>query len=160
MERRIQRNGGVVMSNLLQVRVTGILVEDERILLVKQSVSSERGWSLPGGRVEQGETLEEAMVREMEEETGLITKVKKLLYLCDKPDSSPSLLHITFLLERLEGEIRLPSNEFDLNPIGDVVLVPIADLASHGFSEKFSTIVKRGFPESGSYQGRKSNIGL
>ncbi|MFG1735243.1 hypothetical protein PAEVO_53020 [Paenibacillus sp. GM2FR] len=148
------------MSNLLQVRVTGILIEDERILLVKQSVSSERGWSLPGGRVEQGETLEEAMVREMEEETGLITKVKKLLYLCDKPDSSPSLLHITFLLERLEGEIRLPSNEFDLNPIGDVVLVPIADLASHGFSEKFTTIVKRGFPESGSYQGLKRNIGL
>ncbi|MEC0259668.1 NUDIX hydrolase [Paenibacillus lautus] len=147
------------MSNLLQVRVTGILIEDERILLVKQ-VSSERGWSLPGGRVEQGETLEEAMVREMEEETGLITKVKKLLYLCDKPDSSPSLLHITFLLERLEGEIRLPSNEFDLNPIGDVVLVPIADLASHGFSEKFTTIVKRGFPESGSYQGLKRNIGL
>ncbi|MDZ4938597.1 NUDIX domain-containing protein, partial [Clostridium perfringens] len=73
------------MSNLLQVRVTGILIEDERILLVKQSVSSERGWSLPGGRVEQGETLEEAMVREMEEETGLTTKVKKLLYLCDKP---------------------------------------------------------------------------
>ena len=42
------------MNNLLQVRVTGILIEDERILLVKQSVSAERGWSLPGGRVEQG----------------------------------------------------------------------------------------------------------
>lgn len=148
------------MSNLLQVRVTGILIEDERILLVKQSVSAERGWSLPGGRVEQGETLEEAMVREMVEETGLTTKVKKLLYLCDKPDSSPSLLHITFLLERLEGEIRLPSNEFDSNPIGDVVLVPIADLTSYGFSEKFMTVVQHGFPESGSYQGLKGNIGL
>ncbi len=36
------------MSNLLQVRVTGILIEDEHILLVKQSVSAERGWSLRG----------------------------------------------------------------------------------------------------------------
>ncbi|MGV2686530.1 NUDIX domain-containing protein, partial [Clostridium perfringens] len=71
------------MSNLLQVRVTGILIEDERILLVKQSVSSERGWSLPGGRVDQGERGEEALFRAMEEDTGVSTNVKKLLYLCD-----------------------------------------------------------------------------
>lgn len=148
------------MNNLLQVRVTGILIEDERILLVKQSVSAERGWSLPGGRVEQGETLEEAMIREIQEETGLITKVTKLLYLCDKPDSSPSLLHITFLLERLAGELRLPSNEYDLNPIGDVVMVPIRDLTAYGFSEKFMTLVQNGFPDAGSYQGLKSQIGL
>ncbi|KOP64804.1 DNA mismatch repair protein MutT [Bacillus sp. FJAT-18019] len=148
------------MNSLLQVRVTGILIEDERILLVKQSVSAERGWSLPGGRVEQGETLEEAMIREIQEETGLITKVTKLLYLCDKPDSSPSLLHITFLLERLAGELRLPSNEYDLNPIGDVAMIPIRDLTAYGFSEKFMTIVLNGFPEAGSYQGLKSQIGL
>ena len=47
--------------------------------------------------------LEEAMVREMREETGLEVKIKKLLYVCDKPDASPSLLHITFLLEKITG---------------------------------------------------------
>lgn len=57
------------MSNLLQVRVTGILVEDGKILLVKQNVTSDRKWSLPGGRVEEGETLEDAIAREIEEET-------------------------------------------------------------------------------------------
>ncbi|MGO4108481.1 NUDIX hydrolase [Paenibacillus sp. YAF4_2] len=148
------------MSNLLQVRVTGVLIEEKRILLVKQRVSDIRSWSLPGGRVEQGETLEEAIVRELEEETGLKTRIIKLLYLCDKPDASPSLLHITFLLERVGGELRLPSNEFDLNPIKDVAFVPIIELTEYGFSEIFEQLVQDGFPEAGSYQGLKSNIGL
>jgi ADP-ribose pyrophosphatase len=148
------------MSALLQVRVTGVVVEEERILLVKQRVSADRGWSLPGGRVEQGETLEAAIVRELEEETGLSTEVEKLLYLCDKPDASPSLLHITFLLRRIGGEIRLPSNEFDANPIADVVMAPIHELESYGFSAQFAALVREGFPDAGSYQGLKSNIGL
>ena len=148
------------MSNLLQVRVTGILIEEERILLVKQKVSDNRSWSLPGGRVEQGETLEEAIIRELEEETGLTTRIIKLLYLCDKPDASPSLLHITFLLEIVGGGLRLPSNEFDQNPINDVVFVPITELTEYGFSETFEQLVQDGFPEAGSYKGLKSMIGL
>lgn len=49
----------------------------------------------------------------------LNTKVSKLLYICDKPDASPSLIHITFLLENIGGEIRFPSNEFDYKWYGD-----------------------------------------
>lgn len=85
------------MENVMQVRVTGILIESEKVLLVKQKVAN-RDWSLPGGRVENGETLEEAMIREMKEETGLDVKVKNLLYVCDKPDALPSLLHITYYI--------------------------------------------------------------
>lgn len=95
------------MENVMQVRVTGILIEGEKLLLVKQKVAN-RNWSLPGGRVENGEMLEEAMIREMREETGLEVKIKKLLYVCDKPDASPSLLHITFLLEKLTGKLCYP----------------------------------------------------
>jgi len=143
---------------LFQIRLTGVLVEDEKILLVKQKVSAERTWSLPGGRLEHGETLEEGVVRELHEETGLIVKVKKLLYICEKPDVN--LLHITFSLERIAGEIRLPTNEFDENPIYDVKMVDIKALSSYGFSEKFRNIVENSFPDSGSYRGLKSTIGL
>ncbi|MCP1321008.1 DNA mismatch repair protein MutT [Bacillus thuringiensis] len=147
------------MENVMQVRVTGILIEGEKLLLVKQKVAN-RNWSLPGGRVENGEMLEEAMIREMREETGLEVKIKKLLYVCDKPDASLSLLHITFLLEKLTGEIMLPSNEFDHNPIHDVQKVPIKDLSQYGFSETFITLISEGFASAGSYQGLKQNIGL
>ena len=144
----------------MKARVTGILIEDGKILLVKQVVSRERGWSLPGGRVEEGETLEEGLLREMNEETSLTTKIVKLLYLCEKPEEDPPLLHITFLLERVSGDIRLPSNEFDDNPISDVKMIPISDLTSYGFSARFVNIVKNRFPDAGSYKGHKRNIGL
>lgn len=147
-------------SIMFQIRVTGVLVEDDKILLVKQKVSSKRCWSLPGGRLERGETLEEGIIREVEEETGLKTKVVKLLYICDKTDSKIPLIHITFLLERKEGEITLPTNEFDDNPIHDVQMVLIDNLTDFGFSEKFRNIVKQGFRNSGSYMGFKSSIGL
>ncbi|PEE40573.1 NUDIX hydrolase [Bacillus pseudomycoides] len=138
------------MNHLLQVRVTGILIEKENLLIVKQKVS-DRNWSLPGGRVEGGE---------MREETGLETRIKKLLYICDKPDVTPSLVHITFLLERVSGEIKLPSNEFDHNPIHDVKMVPLTELRNYHFSEAFIELIEKGFPNAGTYQGLKQNIGL
>ena len=101
-----------------RVRVTGVLVEGERLLLVRQAVTPTRGWSLPGGSVEPGETLETAMVREIKEETGLDVSVSRLLYLAEIPEES--LLHVTFELTREGGDLRLPSNEVDGNPISDV----------------------------------------
>lgn len=145
---------------LFQVRVTGVLVEDNKILIVKQKITPDRSWSLPGGRVHQGELLEEAMFREMREETGLQTRVNRLLYVCDKPDVTPPLIHITFLLDHMEGKISLPTNEFDENPIYDVRMIPIEDLTSFDFSERFQRIVKQGFQDSGNYVGLKSEIGL
>lgn len=143
-----------------QIRVAGVLLREDTILLVRQTVTSTRGWSLPGGRVETGELLSEAVVREMREETGLETKVRKLLYLCDKPDSTPPMMHITFLLEQTGGVITMPTNEHDENPISDVRFVPVADLESCGFTKQFRDLVSDGFPNAGSYMGLKSNIGL
>jgi mutator protein MutT len=54
------------------VCVGAIVVEDDRLLMVRRGQLPAAGeWSVPGGRVELGETLAEAVVREVAEETGL-----------------------------------------------------------------------------------------
>ena len=145
---------------IFNIRITGILIENNEILLVQQKLSDKRDWSLPGGRLERGETLSQGLIREMKEETGLDVEIVRMLYLCDVAASSNTVLHITFLLRRIGGEIELPSNEFDENPIHDVKFVPISELAQYGFSEKFIQVIKDGFSNAGNYVGDKINIGL
>ena len=148
-------------NNCFQIRVTGVLIEDMKLLVVKQKVhTTDRYWSLPGGRVDTGEKLDEAIIREMLEETGVTVKVEKLLYICDKTDCLPPILHISFLLSKLKGEITLPTNEFDDNPISDVRYVEFSKLVDLGFSQKFVELLENDFPNAGSYMGLKENIGL
>lgn len=142
------------------IRVTGILIEDNKILLVKPKVSDKRNWSLPGGKLEQGETIEQGIIREMKEETGLDVEIVRLLYLCDVAASDNTLLHITSLLKRIDGNIELPTNEFESNPICDVAFVPVSDLSKYGFNEKFLELAENRFVCSGIYAGDKTNIGL
>lgn len=141
-----------------QIRVTGVLIEDGQLLLVRQKVTAKRRWSLPGGRVEAGESLETAMIREMKEETGLDVAVEHLLYLAERP--ADCLLHITFAIRRIGGDLQLPTNEFDGNRISDVRWVPIRELEDFGFSAKWRQIVETGFPGSPGYVGAKENVGL
>lgn len=150
------------MYNLdIKVRVTGILIENERLLLVKQRVNDSRGWSLPGGTLEPGETIEECIIREMKEETGLNTEIEKLLYICDRIEKERHVVHITFKLKRVGGSLQLGSEpEPDVNPITDVRMVLIKELNQYGFSEKFISLTKNGFPDSGNYKGLIQNIGL
>ena len=58
------------------VGVGGVVLRDGAVLLVKRAREPLAGqWSLPGGAVELGETLEQAVVRELQEETGLSVRV-------------------------------------------------------------------------------------
>lgn len=58
----------------------GIIVKDDRVLLVRRKFEPKAGdWSLPAGFMEYGESSEECVIRELKEETGLIGIVKNLV---------------------------------------------------------------------------------
>jgi 8-oxo-dGTP diphosphatase len=60
--------------------VGAVAVRDGRLLLIRRGHAPSRGrWSLPGGRVEPGETAHDALVREVAEETGLVVEVGDLV---------------------------------------------------------------------------------
>lgn len=144
-----------------KIRITAILVEDRHILLVEQKVTKSRKWSLPGGALEFGETIEQCAVRETKEETGLDIAIEKLLYVCDRLEEDHHVVHITFAVKRLGGHLRLGSEpESKANPIRSVRMVPIASLEEYGFSECFYELVATNFPDSGNYMGSVINIGL
>lgn len=144
-----------------KVRATAVLVEEDRILLVEQRVSDSRRWSLPGGTLEMGETLRACLAREVEEETGLVVDIDRLLYVCDRIDGDQHVVHITFAVKRLAGHLRTGTEpEPGANPIQGVKMVPVESLVEHGFDSRFRDLAIAGFPKSGTYRGSVANIGL
>ncbi|KRF06778.1 hypothetical protein ASG89_18135 [Paenibacillus sp. Soil766] len=64
----------------IRPRVCAAIIKDERILMVLQEHGDRSFWTLPGGAVEEGETLEAAVLREVNEEVNLNGKVERLLF--------------------------------------------------------------------------------
>lgn len=143
----------------MRTRVTGVVVNDaDEILLVRQDTGGPRRWSLPGGKVEDGETLEAALVREMREETGVEVEAGRLLYVCDNVPAR--VVHITFEARVVGGELGAVAPGADTRPIHAVAFVPLADLTRLGFTDLFAGLCRDGFPGAGSYRGPKAAIGL
>lgn len=145
----------------MHVRVTGVVIEDDRILLLNQDTGTGRSWSLPGGKVEEGESVGDALVREMREETGLKVEPGRLLYVCDHlPGDGTHVVHLTFEARRTGGTAGAVTPGLDSRPIRGVEFVRLTDLASLGFGSRFAELAMAGFPGAGSYMGAKSSIGL
>jgi len=67
------------------VGVGAVIVNQGRVLLVQRGREPLKGhWSLPGGLVEVGESLKTAVIREVEEETGLLVEPVELIELLDR----------------------------------------------------------------------------
>jgi len=91
-----------------------ILDEDGRVLLVQRGREPERGrWSIPGGRVEAGESLRQAVVREVLEETGLVVEVHEELWSLTRPAGEDRAYEIhDFRASVRGGELR-PGDDAD-----------------------------------------------
>lgn len=92
------------------VGVGGILLQGEKGLLVQRANNPGRGrWTIPGGYVDQNEKIETAVVREIQEETGLFSEPVSILAVKDRPEDLPGVKHdiyIVFLLRYLGGELK------------------------------------------------------
>ncbi len=71
-----------------KVRVGAIIRNDDQVLLIHRFKNGEEYWVLPGGGVEDKETLEEALLREVMEETSLTVESHNLLAKHSRDDGS------------------------------------------------------------------------
>jgi 8-oxo-dGTP diphosphatase len=103
-------------KNLPQFAVTALVFiageavpgRSDRVLLVRQSYGP-RYWSLPGGSMEHGESVEQAAVREAKEETGLDVRLTRLVGVYSKPEQNA--LAVAFEAEVVGGSVREATDE-------------------------------------------------
>ena len=94
----------------------GVIVENDKILLIRRKYNPFEGrWALPGGFVEYGETTESAVVREVFEETGLHTRILRLVGVYSDPNRDPRghTITVVYLLEVVGGEMRSGDDSSD-----------------------------------------------
>ena len=88
------------------VSVAGLVSNEEGdILLIKSPL---RGWEYPGGMVEPGETFQEALIREVREETGVEVEIIGFIGICKNIEKD--IVNIDFSCRYVEGELTV-SNE-------------------------------------------------
>lgn len=100
-----------------RVTVDGVVVERSRVVLIRRLNPPFKGsWALPGGFVDLDETVERAVVREVLEETGLKTKVVRLVGVYSNPRRDPRrhTISICFLCSRIGGRLKSGSNSKDV----------------------------------------------
>ena len=120
---RIQIVLSRIIRPLFQVFAAGVIFnQDNKILLVKSTYQRFHPWGLPGGSLDYGESPEDAVKREVWEETGLIVEIKRFLLV---KTWSPDRVGMYYLCEITGGEIH-PTDEvseadyFSLDDLPDV----------------------------------------
>ena len=117
----------------VRVRVSGILLDQDKILLIAHKKNNDVYWLLPGGGVDYGESLLEALEREFIEELNILINVGELVLVSDSIDPSGNrhIVNICFLCSHKKGEFLLGDDErlhdyrfFDKGELGGVKIFP------------------------------------
>ncbi len=125
--------------------VAALVIKEDKVLLVKRGCEPSKGfYSLPGGAIELGESIEEALKREVLEETGLSIEILNLYTVTSyvERDCEGRVKYhyvIIVYLARARDEIARPGKE-----VTDVRWVPLVDCLNLRLS-KFSREVLRQF---------------
>jgi ADP-ribose pyrophosphatase YjhB (NUDIX family) len=107
-----------------EVAVGAVAVRDDALLLVRRGRGPAAGeWSVPGGRVEPGETLHAAVVREVLEETGLEVVVDRFLGWVERITASHHFVILDFAVTPLDDATPVAGDD-----AAEVAWVPFADL--------------------------------
>ena len=126
------------------VGVGAVIVQDGEVLIVKRKYDPLAGqWSLPGGGVELGETLEESIVREMLEETGLRIEVGPVIEVFDritrddKGDVQYHFVLVDYLCWPVGGELQAGSD------VADARFIDPAQLPEYKLTVKANEVIAR-----------------
>ena len=85
-----------------RIRVAGILIEDNKILLIQHHKNNKKDWLIPGGGNDWGETTKEALIREYKEETNMDIEVDEFLFFSEtiSPDKKRHVLNLFYKIHR------------------------------------------------------------
>ncbi len=102
----------------------GVIIQDNKIVLIKRGFEPFKGqWAVPGGRIEDNETAEQCLVREMKEETNLDVVPLKLISVYSDPQRDPrGIIVASYLCKVVGGELKAGDDA------GDAKWVSLNDL--------------------------------
>jgi 8-oxo-dGTP diphosphatase len=107
-----------------EVCVGAVAVAGDRLLLVRRGGEPGRGlWSIPGGRVEVGEALADAVERELAEETGVVGACGALLGVAERRDDDHHYVILDYLVAVAEPTAPRPGTDAD-----EAAWVPLAEV--------------------------------
>lgn len=106
-----------------------IQYEDNSIILIQRGNDPYKGsWALPGGMMDEGETIEQTAIREAKEETGLDVELVKLLGVFSKPDRDPRgrFISVLYLAKPVGGTLKASSDAKEFIRTKDFAHLPLA----------------------------------